>query len=269
MIDERVHSMFDQVGDVKLYVRDGTILATITKRSPYCIYLELYINTDTIHVNNIDNCEDPGMGRSLLTKVEELAREIGRTKITLVDSSKIKINVNSVSLKTLYLLTTGQSWYNSLGYICPDTHAAYYEENQQMITTTSVLDFVETVKKHTRDTHTENRIDELFLEINQTYYPELDGTMTIQEYFTIVKNILKENTSSKNIHLLIEFLFHIDASHAIYTYSSDGCLLVKELLLAGGRKYRKTKKRIFKYKKRVRSKKRFTKTYPLSSKKRL
>jgi hypothetical protein len=93
MIDERVHSMFDRVGDVNFYVRDGTILATITKRSPpRCIYLELYINTDTIHVNNIDNCEDPGMGRSLLTKVEELARQIERTKITLLDASKIKIN---------------------------------------------------------------------------------------------------------------------------------------------------------------------------------
>ena len=232
---------------------------------------ELYIsnseeNKNNIHVHNIDNCEEQNKGREFLMLVEEIAQQIGSKEITLLDASRIKFPHSSVSLKTLYNLTTGQSWYNSLGYICLNnpygSYAENYEFNKRKIKTTKVSDFIEEVKDNTHDRLTEEMIDNLFREITETHH-ELNPEMNIHDYFTIVKKILRER-SSPVVVLLIKLLFNIEVSDVISTSLSD-CLLVKEMdtsplikdikrqpTVSGGKKQKKrnkTKRNMRRYKK--------------------
>ena len=251
-IQNAIHSVFGSENvSIKL---NRPILVFIKKPESSCIYLELHIyeeNQNNIHVHALDNCEEEKKGRELLMLVEDLAQRIGSKQITLLDASRIKLNnFQSVSLKTLYILTTGQSWYNSLGYICLDnqrgTHAVYYKENKDKIITTTVSDFIEEVKHNTSDRLTEELIDKIFKEITEETHRELNPEMYIKDYFTIVKKILREGIRPV-VHLLIQLLSHIDTSHTIYTHVSD-CLLVKEMdtstlikdiKISGGRKSKK------------------------------
>ena len=145
-IQNAIHSVFDSVvgpENVSIFSKsNGTIYVIIQKPSSSCAYLELYISTseenkNNIHVHTLDNCEEEKKGRDFLMLVEELAQLIGSKQITLVDASRIKWGSQYVSLKTLYNLTTGQSWYNSLGYICLDnqygSHVVNYEDNKYKI----------------------------------------------------------------------------------------------------------------------------------------
>jgi hypothetical protein len=267
--------VFDSVvgpENISMFTRlDGTIYVGIQKPSSSCIYLELYISTseenkNDIHVHTLDNCEEEKKGSELLMLVEELAQRIGSKKVTLLDASRIKWGSQSVSLKTLYNLTTGQSWYNSLGYICLNnpygSYAENYEFNKRKIKTTKVSDFIEEVKDNTHDRLTEEMIDNLFREITETHH-ELNPEMNIQDYFTIVRKILRER-SSPVVVLLIKLLFNIEVSDVISTSLSD-CLLVKEMdtsplikdikrqpTVSGGKKQKKcnkTKRKMRRYKK--------------------
>lgn len=273
-IQNAIHSVFDSVvgpENVSIFSKsNGTIYVIIQKPSSSCAYLELYISTseenkNNIHVHTLDNCEEEKKGGDFLMLVEELAQLIGSKQITLVDASRIKWGSQYVSLKTLYNLTTGQSWYNSLGYICLDnqygSHVVNYEDNKHKIRNTKVSDFIEEVKDKAHDRLTEEMIDNIFREITETHH-ELNPEMNIQDYFTIVKKILRDR-SSPVFFLLIKLLFNIEASDAISTSLSD-CLLVKEMdssplikdikrqtTISGGRKSKKnknTKNKIRKYK---------------------
>lgn len=263
-INHAIHSVFDPVvgsENVSIFDKREPIFVTIQQPSSSCIYLELYIYTsgekkNNIHIHNIDNCKEQRKGREFLMLVEELAQQIGSKEISLADASKIKFEYSSVSLKTLYCLTTGQSWYNSLGYICLDnrygTHERNYEANKRKISTMKISDFIEEVKHNTHDRDTEEMIDELFRETTETYR-ELNPEMTIQEYFTIVKKILQENARD-GVQLLAKLLFNIESSDAISISVSD-CLLVKVMgssplikdisikkaTISGGRKLKKNK----------------------------
>ena len=274
-IQNAIHSVFDSVvgpENVSIFSKsNGTIYVIIQIPSSSCAYLELYISTseenkNDIHVHTLDNCEEEKKGSELLMLVEELAQRIGSKKITLLDASRIKWGSQSVSLKTLYNLTTGQSWYNSLGYICLNnpygSYAENYEFNKRKIRTTKVSDFIEEVKDNTHDRLTEEMIDNLFREITDTHH-ELNPEMNIQDYFTIVKKILRERSSSVVV-LLIKLLFNIEVSDVISTSLSD-CLLVKEMdtsplikdikrqpTVSGGKKQKKrnkTKRKMRRYKK--------------------
>ena len=237
-IHDAVHAVFDQVVGPETIIivkkPDGTIYIGISRPTlPWCIYLELYIftsgeNENNIHVHQLDNCGEKKKGRELLMLVEELALSIGSRQITLLDASKIKIGNSFVSLKILYNLTTGHSWYNSLGYICLDnTYGSYaknYEYNKRKISNTNIVDFIEENKHEVGFRDEEELIDALFIEITE-FYPELSIEQNIQEYFTIIKKILEQGTSPK-IYSIIKFLNYIEQCRVITT-SIDNCELTK------------------------------------------
>jgi hypothetical protein len=197
------------------------------------------------------------MGEKLLNLVEDLARRIGSEEIALDDMSKLIIDSDkSVSLITLYNLTTGQSWYNKLGYICKDeedidfNHVDAFESNKVKITTTSVNDFVlEEVEPIVNKS-----MDKLLEEIKEQF-PELDPDKTIQDYFIIVKNILQQYSDGKldqDVSLLVKLVDLISRADIISTYNNKkDCVLVKEMKTSRGvgrirkkhlsRKKRKTK----------------------------
>lgn len=279
-----VHSVFDKiVGPNNITIiqkQDGLIYIGIQRPTPpLCIYLELYISTsdknkNNIHIHTLDNCKEQKKGRELLRLVEELGHLIGSSQITLVDASKIKLDNESISLKTLYNLTTGQSWYNSLGYVCINnpygSHAEIFESNKNKIKNSNVKDFIDEIKNQMHDRDTENLIDEIFGEITEKYQSELNPEMSIQDYFTVVQKIIRQNTSS-HIYLLIKLLYYIEISDIITTSISD-CLLVKDIIYKGGINLKQRKKRTKKKMIRVNSgknKKKYNKNHKKYSKHRL
>lgn len=73
-----------------------------------------------MHVYNLDKC---GLkGTMLLETLEEYAKTINISTITLDDKTKLNIECISesknisIDLTVLKLLVNGKSWYNSLGY---------------------------------------------------------------------------------------------------------------------------------------------------------
>jgi hypothetical protein len=211
---------------------------------PKCNFLELYFsakNNNNIYVQALKNCKEKRMGEKLLNLVEDLARRIGSEEISLDDMSKLIIDSDkSVSLITLYNLTTGQSWYNKLGYICKDeedidfNHASAFESNKAKITTMSVNNFV----LHEVKPRINEPIDKL-LEKIQIQFPELDPNKKIQDYFIIVKNILQQYSDGalyQDVSSLIKLLELINRAEVISTYNERSCFLVKKMKsLRGGR----------------------------------
>jgi hypothetical protein len=244
------------------YNKNGRpILAEISSKTlPKCNFLELHFSArknNNIYVQALKNCKEKRMGEKLLNLVEDLARRIGSEEIALDDMSKLIIDSDkSVSLITLYNLTTGQSWYNKLGYICKDeedidfNHVDAFESNKVKITTTSVNDFVlEEVEPIVNKS-----MDKLLEEIKEQF-PELDPDKTIQDYFIIVKNILQQYSDGKldqDVSLLVKLVDLISRADIISTYNNKkDCVLVKEMKTSRGvgrirkkhlsRKKRKTK----------------------------
>lgn len=225
------------------------IYIVITRPAPLCYFLELYISTtenNNILVYKLDNCDEKTMGAKLLSSVEILAKRIGSSQIKLIDASKLKIAGSSVSLKTLYNLTTGQSWYNKLGYICKDEdYDTALKENKTKITTTTMREFSEEIEREIY-----HPIDRLLEDIKEEFPEfELDIDKTIQDYFTIVKNILQQyssgnnsgNSSSnnrlknKNIRLLIDLVNFADDANIITTHIVKDCILIKDMKTSGGK----------------------------------
>lgn len=79
------------------------------------------INDTSIYVELLDRCNN-NSGTNLLKLVEQFSKTIPKIEyIELVDKSKITTSCGfSVDLAVLKILTTGMSWYNSLGYISDD-----------------------------------------------------------------------------------------------------------------------------------------------------
>ena len=216
-----------------------------------CIFLELYIypKENSIYIHGLHNCEQKRMGLQLLNLVEDLAKRIGSNEITLIDMSKLVMGIgSSISLNTLYNLTTGQSWYNKLGYICrdpdfPDYHVVQFEENKNKITTMSVREFVSEEVEPMVGEPMGGLLEEIKIE-----FPEfdLDPDKTIQEYFTFVKSILQQYSEgtfgkNKNVSLLWKLIKLIDDTKNITTYPTSDCLLIKEMKTAGGRNRKKNR----------------------------
>ena len=239
------------VGRDNINIREQTepIYVVITRPAPLCYFLELYISTtenNNILVYKLDNCHEKTMGAKLLSSVEILAKRIGSNQIKLIDASKLEIAGSSVSLKTLYNLTTGQSWYNKLGYICKDEdYDTALKENNTKITTTTMREFSEEIEREIY-----HPIDGLLEDIKEEFSEfDLDIDKTIQDYFTIVKNILQQyssgnnsgNSSSinrvknKNIRLLIDLVNFADDANIITTHIVKDCILIKDMKTSGGK----------------------------------
>jgi hypothetical protein len=258
-ITDAIYAVFEPLVDHEnIYIEynnDGRpISAEISSKTlPNCNFLELHFSArknNNIYVQALKNCKEKRMGEKMLNLVEDLARRIGSEEIALDDMSKLVIDSDkSVSLITLYNLTTGQSWYNKLGYICKEddfNHAEAFESNKAKITTMSVNNFVlEEVEPIVNKS-----MDKMLKEI-QTQFPQLDPNKTIQDYFIIVKDILQQYSDGKldkDVSLLVKLVDLISHAEVISTYNNKkDCVLVKEMKsLRGGRrrkKYQSRKKR--------------------------
>ncbi len=79
-----------------------------------CLYL--MIQPEKIHIENLSKCGDY-TGTNMMFRVIEYAKEVKIPKLDLLDKSKIHLCDKAINLAYLNILTTGQSWYNSKGFI--------------------------------------------------------------------------------------------------------------------------------------------------------
>jgi hypothetical protein len=250
-ITDAIYYIFEPlVGHENIYIEyenERPISAEISSKTlPKCKFLELHFSArknNNIYVQALKNCKEKRMGQKMLNLVEDLARRIGSEEIALDDMSKLEIGPDkSVSLITLYNLTTGQSWYNKLGYICKDedfNHAESFESNKAKITTTSVNDFVLEEVKPIMNKSMDKMLEEI-----QTQFPELDPDKTIQEYFIIVKEKLQQysdGTLDDDVSLLVKLVDLISRADIISTYNMTDCTLVKEMKSSTGGKQKRKK----------------------------
>lgn len=91
-----------------------------------CVSFTVFNNPETnkkgIYINKLDKCTS-NTGTNLLNIIEQYAIERGDiVQIDLQDASNLELCDFDFefSLYYLYLLTTGSSWYNKLGYISED-----------------------------------------------------------------------------------------------------------------------------------------------------
>ena len=88
--------------------------------------LRIYIRPDHILISNLDKCNSSGT--ELLNLIEKVSEQIDTIKyITLIDVSTIQTECTYtiINLEYLKILTTGQSWYNSKGYISNNFEIEY------------------------------------------------------------------------------------------------------------------------------------------------
>lgn len=87
----------------------------ISEKGEDCALFIIY--PDHIYIEALHKCGTT-TGNNLLEKFDILASEIpNMTYIRLDDDSNIQICGREIKLYTLKILTTGQSWYNSKGYV--------------------------------------------------------------------------------------------------------------------------------------------------------
>lgn len=166
-------------------------------------------------------------GPFILRKIEEFARLIGVKTIKLNDLSTFSIPGCDVefSLRTLYLLTKGMTWYHSQGYnanLGPDQLQVM---NNQI--SVSMNEFTEKLKAKlvndndyvircdtVRGNDGEKIITKHFLDslLNELNVSHLDlRTCTVKEYFTRISDMLKDEKTDcptlTKIGYLLKFIF--------------------------------------------------------------
>lgn len=107
------------IGDIKLIFPSANIkyireLFNVTVDG--CIDID--IDEKLIEINSLHKCEDSGS--ISLNKIENLAKKLKITEISLMDASMIENRCYYINLAIYKIITKGESWYNSIGYISID-----------------------------------------------------------------------------------------------------------------------------------------------------
>lgn len=170
-----------------------------------CVFFSIdYEKTPTIVLKFVNKCLG-NTGSMLLTKMEQIAKKIHATTISLEDDSNIVFQDEriKISLKTLYLLTTGKTWYNSNGYYGKNDD---FVRNKELIRM-SVRDFLNLCAESSSSSSNENALLNA-QEINDA--TGLSVEVPVNKYFTKVKTLLKNmddnDTLLQPIHDLIDFI---------------------------------------------------------------
>jgi len=147
-----------------------------------------------IHISSIRKCSDrESLTREAIKMVEDWAisnKEHGIKSIHLEDDSTINVCEVPLPLHYLKILTTGQSWYNSIGYTSPDHHAEV--AHNAVIINTPMDQLVP------RLLYTDGfpRLPPT-LQILQSIFPCLSVKMTVKDYVTEISNQLPRSGTTK------------------------------------------------------------------------
>jgi len=172
----------------------------------------LFINSDHIHIDNLSKCKFKGSDS--LKIVEKLAKSIPNINyISLDDSSDISISSSEIdiNLAVLKILTKGESWYNSHGYVSDDKTE---KEHNNLIINGKYKDFE--IKLY-------NNSPELVKQLDKCHelYPNVD--QSVKEYFNYIWTDIiqrEEEFDSNSNNWFAEYLNKIGQSRILkYTKS--------------------------------------------------
>ena len=213
----------------------------ISEKGEDCALFIIY--PDHIYIEALHKCGTT-TGNNLLEKFDILASEIpNMTYVRLDDDSNIELCGREIKLYTLKILTTGQSWYNSKGYVSDNTK--YEILNNEKIINMPYEEFRDKLSAQ----------EATVIDTGNRLFPETTKKTTVQDYFKYVLNDINRNIKekgcgdketiekciwlSKIINIINEMPYSI-------RYNQSG--LVKEQL-AGGAKRKRIKSKKSKSKK--------------------
>jgi len=174
-------------------------ISVFDKVSNHCVDLVIKYQENLLHIDYLNKCSGNG-GAKLLNKIEQFAFSLPSSinKITLQDVSSINLckTYISCSLANLYLLTTGESWYNKFGFKS-DNYENEKEHNRKVIelTMNDAFNKMPTLPKD----EIINSITYLLRENSQKVLEQ-----NVKSVFTKLKNVLlkeKENCDDILDHL--------------------------------------------------------------------
>lgn len=214
-----------------------------TKDGKQC--LKFTFKNGTIYVNKLEKCGSNGT--ILLKLLEEYAKSADIIEIELQDASELNTNCVDesgkeiwINLALLKLLTTGKSWYNSLGYVSS-------ESNAEEIAETPCIDAIflsrdekisEIGGSNDDDTEIRRVIQdaENIIISAEELFPHVDLTLNVKEYLLAI--LPKKFFSGGNCQ---QYKFIGDLLEFINTLSDYDVFLKKTL--TGGRKKTRHKRK--------------------------
>jgi hypothetical protein len=212
----------DYFCDVKQVINNNIEL-NIYKGDNKCLHLTIDPNDKEIYIAHLMKCRDteqrdtnqrdppPGSGTDNIKRLIGFCKKYGY-KVKLEDESKIM----NIKLINLFILSTGESWYNSMGL-----KEINYHENTRLLQnfiqqSISILldknNYIFSEKKRKIDdldriiSENKNKIDHL-----NRIMPENIKTQTIQSTFEIIKRKLKNNEELEDYeNYLIELFLKLN-----------------------------------------------------------
>jgi hypothetical protein len=172
---------------VKQQTNDFFLIETLDRKE--C--LQLIIRPPVIYVHQIHKCGIKG--DEILQKIDELAKQMPNIKsLSLLDGSEISKCGIDLDLATIKILTKGESWYNSKGYVSTN-----YDDEKKQHAEIMNLEFAAFIDKFKNSASIKERCAELF--------PELDMKTNVKTYFNSVLDIINREDcvkSTEKIQLL-------------------------------------------------------------------
>jgi hypothetical protein len=163
--------------------------------------VEMYYKSDTneIIINDINKCGNPGeidgSGTNILDKLslifqifqDRLTQELHLSlKLKMkIDIDASRINHLNISISWLYLFTTGETWYNSKGFIENN-----YKENTKLMNKFISFELITLLQQI--DSHTMSEI------ITQLTSEGLSPELTIKELFGLIHEKIKHITENND-----------------------------------------------------------------------
>ena len=214
------------------------------------------IYPDHIYIKALHKCGTT-TGNELLKLFDILASEIPNiTYVILDDESNIELCGHKIKLYTLKILTTGQSWYNSKGYVS--------DNNDDQKTVNARI--INTPYEEFRDKLSAQ--EATVIDTGNRLFPETEKK-TVQDYFKYVLNDINRNIKEKGCddeetkakcRWLSKIINIINKMPYSISYNQFG--LVKEQLAGGAKRKRiKSKKSKSKKSKSKKSKSKKSKKY--------
>ncbi len=182
--------------------------------------LTISLNPNNIYIDILEKCGKPGTDS--LRKVDELAKKIPSVEyIGLEDQSEIIKCDHTINLAIIKILTKGESWYNSLGYVS-NNYEIEKAENQKIIEM-KYTDFIEKVYNIYFEQNKKKIIT-----LTQELYEKEDQLNNEVEGEEKYKKILRSISLTKDLISLYTGRMNIDAieeykrkTQKIFPYTKD------------------------------------------------
>jgi hypothetical protein len=187
-----------------------------TSHNPVNDYIELF---------KLDRCHF--QGSSNLKTLIEYAKYLKNTlninlNVIFLEDSSIIPDTN-IRLWLLSILTTGESWYNRLGFKSEDYENE--KKHNSKIIEMNIMDFIrlciiETNTKQIKKTYIlPNGINESLIEIIMSFFEKYNSTKSVKDVFIEIKKQLKERKISPEDSIMIEKILEIIYLSSIINYN--------------------------------------------------